>query len=106
MIARKPSQQGVQVDLDSGEVWVDGTRVPTLTNLEYRLLLLIYGRLGKICDKYEVVEAVWGEEYLDQVDDARIEKLVSRVRQKIEPDDANPRYLVTVRGRGYKLAAS
>jgi DNA-binding winged helix-turn-helix (wHTH) protein len=106
MIARKPSQQGVQVDLDSGEVWVDGARVPTLTNLEYRLLLLLYGRLGKICDKYEVVEAVWGEEYLDQVDDARIEKLVSRVRQKIEPDAANPRYLVTVRGRGYKLAAS
>jgi two-component system response regulator RegX3 len=69
-------------------------------------LLLLYGRLGKICDKYEVVEAVWGEEYLDQVDDARIEKLVSRVRQKIEPDAANPRYLVTVRGRGYKLAAS
>ena len=55
---------------------------PTLTNLEYRLLLLLYGRLGKICTKYEVVEAVWGEEYIDEVDDARIEKLISRLRQK------------------------
>jgi DNA-binding winged helix-turn-helix (wHTH) protein len=103
-VARKPIQNGVQVDLDSGEVWVDGTQVPTLTNLEYRLLLLLYGRLGKICDKYEVVEAVWGEDYIDQVDDARIEKLVSRLRQKIEPDAASPRYLLTIRGRGYKLA--
>jgi hypothetical protein len=102
-VARQPARQGVQVDLDSGEAWVDGAPVPTLTNLEYRLLLLLYGRLGKICDKYDVVEAVWGEEYLDEVDDARIEKLVSRLRQKIEPDVANPRYLITVRGRGYKL---
>jgi hypothetical protein len=102
-IARGASRNGVQVDPESGEVWVEGTRVPELTNLEYRLLLLLYGRLGKICTKYEVVQAVWGEEYIDEVDDARIEKLISRLRQRIEPDAANPRYLITVRGRGYKL---
>jgi len=101
--ARRPGRTGVQVDPDSGEVWVNGVQVPTLTNLEYRLLLLLYGRLGKICTKYDVVEAVWGEDYIDEVDDARIEKLISRLRQKIEPDPANPRYLITVRGRGYKL---
>jgi DNA-binding winged helix-turn-helix (wHTH) protein len=102
-VTRRPVRNGLQVDPESGDVWVDGTRIPTLTNLEYRLLLLLYGRLGKICTKYEVVEAVWGEEYIDEVDDARIEKLISRLRQKIEPDVANPRYLITVRGRGYKL---
>ena len=101
--ARHPAYNGLQLDPDSGEVWVEGAKVPTLTNLEYRLLLLVYGRLNKICSKYDVVEAVWGEEYIDEVDDARIEKLVSRLRQKIEPAPSNPRYLVTVRGRGYKL---
>jgi DNA-binding response OmpR family regulator len=60
--------------------------------------------MDKICDKYQIVEAVWGEEYIDEVDDARIEKLVSRLRKKIEPDPNEPRYLLTVRGRGYKLA--
>ena len=85
-------------------MWVNGEKIPTLTNLEYRLLLLLYGRIGKIVTKYEVVEAVWGEDYIDDVDDARIEKLVSRLRQKIEPDPANPKHLHTVRGRGYKLA--
>lgn len=104
-VARRPQPQGIRLDPDSGEAWANGQQIPTLTNLEYRLLLLLYGRMGKICTKYEVVEAVWGDEYIDEVDDARIEKLVSRLRQKVEPDPANPRYLQTIRGRGYKLIA-
>lgn len=95
--------RGVRVDVESGEVTVDGRPVPMLTDLEYRLLLLLYGRMDKLCDKYQIVEAVWGQEYIDEVDDARIEKLVSRLRAKLEPDPANPRYLLTLRGRGYKL---
>jgi hypothetical protein len=102
---RQPARAGVWVDVDAGEAWVDGERVPSLTDLEYRLLLLLYGRLGKICDKYQIVEAVWGQDYIDEVDDARVEKLISRLRSKIERDPANPKYLNTVRGRGYKLAA-
>jgi hypothetical protein len=103
-VTRRPGPAGIRLDPDSGEVWVQGVQVPTLTNLEYRLLLLLYGRLGKICSKYDVVEAVWGEDYIDEVDDARIEKLISRLRQKIEPDPNTPRFVLTIRGRGYKLA--
>jgi hypothetical protein len=100
---RRRRYEGVRLDVESGNVWVDGKQTSALTDLEYRLLLLLYGRLNKICDKYQIVEAVWGEEYIDQVDDARIDKLLSRLRSKIEPDPRNPRYLLTVRGRGYKL---
>ena len=95
--------EGIWLDVDAGDVWVDGQQAPTLTELEYRLLQTLYGRLEKICDKYLIVESVWGQEYIDQVDDARIEKLVSRLRSKIEPDASAPSYLITVRGRGYKL---
>ena len=95
--------EGIWVDVDAGDVWVDGQPAPTLTELEYRLLQTLYGRLDKLCDKYLIVESVWGQEYIDTVDDARIEKLVSRLRTKIEPDPSQPRYLVTVRGRGYRL---
>lgn len=98
-------QRGVRVDTDSGEVWVDGIAVESLTDLEYRLLLLLYGRLDKICDKYQIVETVWGEDYIDNVDDARIEKLVSRLRAKLEAYPDAARYLLTVRGRGYKLSS-
>jgi len=103
-LTRRQRHEGVRVDVESGSVWVDGRQTSTLTDLEYRLLLLLYGRLNQICDKYQIVEAVWGEDYIDQVDDARIDKLLSRLRTKIEQDPRNPRYLITVRGRGYKLA--
>ena len=93
------------MDIDAGTVWVSGQNVEALTDLEYRLLLLLYGRIGKICDKFQIVEAVWGQEYLGDVDDARIEKLVSRLRLKLEPDPAQPLYISTVRGRGYRLNA-
>ena len=46
--------------------------------------------------------AVWGEGYLDEIDDARVEKLVSRLRSKIEHDPERPTIVVTVRGVGYK----
>lgn len=102
-LIQEGAAKGILVDVDAGAAWVDGVRVPTLTDLEYRLLLLLYGRLDKICDKYQIVKSVWGESYMDQVDDARIEKLVSRLRAKLERDPSNPKYLITMRGRGYKL---
>lgn len=105
-LTRRRRHEGVRVDVESGTVWVNGRQTPTLTDLEYRLLLLLYGRLNKICDKYQIVESVWGEEYIDQVDDARIDKLLSRLRAKVEPDPSNPRYIITVRGRGYKLVTA
>jgi hypothetical protein len=102
---RRREPRGVRIDVEAGDVWVDGRLAPVLTELEYKLLLLLYGNLGKICDKYKVVESVWGESYIDEVDDARIEKLVSRLRDKIEPNPQEPRYVITVRGRGYKLVS-
>ena len=97
------SAEGVHLDPDAGDVWVDGARIPVLTDLEFRLLALLYERLDKLTDKYRIVTGVWGEDYLGDVDDARVEKLISRLRSKIKADPANPRYLVTQRGRGYKL---
>lgn len=102
---RRREPQGVRIDVEAGDVWVNEKLAPVLTELEYKLLLLLYGHLGKICDKYRVVESVWGESYIDEVDDARIEKLVSRLRDKIEPNPQDPRYVITVRGRGYKLVS-
>ncbi len=99
-----PMGGALWLDAERGEVLVDGRPVETLTNLEYRLVELLFARRDRIIDKYQIVTGVWGEEYIDEVDDARIEKLVSRVRQKIESDPSAPRFLTTIRGRGYRLA--
>jgi DNA-binding winged helix-turn-helix (wHTH) protein len=100
------AEEGVHLDTDSGDVWVDGVRIPVLTDLEFRLLSLLYERRDKLTDKYRIVTAVWGESFLGEIDDARVEKLVSRLRGKIEADPASPRYLLTQRGRGYKLVST
>lgn len=97
---------GIWIDRDAGDVWIAGEPIAPLTELEFRLLCLLHERLDKLTDKFQIVETVWGVNYLDEVDDARIEKLVSRLRAKVEPDPSTPRYIVTVRGRGYKLTSA
>jgi len=97
-------KQGVFVDEQSGDVWVRGNLLePPLAELEYRLLAYLYKKCNQICSRYNIVLAVWGEEYIEKVDDARIDQLVRRVRLRIEPDPAHPRYIETVRGRGYRF---
>ncbi|HEY3289154.1 MAG TPA: winged helix-turn-helix domain-containing protein [Anaerolineae bacterium] len=102
-LMRPAAERGVRVDIESGEVFVDGRRLEQLTELEYKLIVLLNGRANRIVDKYAIVTDVWGEKFIEEVDDARIEKLVSRLRAKLEPNAEEPRYLITVRGRGYKL---
>ena len=95
---------GIHVDDESGEVSVNGRQID-LTALEYQLLKLLFENSNRIVDKYQIVQDVWGDDGLLEVDDARIEKLISRLRQKVEPDPSNPVYIVTVRGRGYRLVS-
>jgi len=96
-------EQGIWVDQDSGDVWVEGKRIEPLTRLEYDLLSLLYEHRGKICGKYRIVEEVWSDRYIDVVGDSRIAKLVDRLREKVEPDPPHPHYIITIHGRGYRL---
>lgn len=104
-LTQQPQARGVYVDVDAGIAYVEGKRVEDLTDLEFRLLTFLYGRMDRVCDKYSIVENVWGQQFIDEVDDARVEKLVSRLRAKIEPEPSKSRYVLSVRGRGYKLVS-
>ncbi|MCE7938964.1 hypothetical protein DCC79_00675 [bacterium] len=97
-----PSPHGLWIDPKLGEVTVNGRRVESLTALEYSLLRLLYGQSGRLCSKEEIIRQVWGEEFMGGDDDSRVEKLISRLRRKIEPVPNRPQYLRTVRGRGYR----
>ncbi|MFQ5340253.1 MAG: winged helix-turn-helix domain-containing protein [Anaerolineae bacterium] len=93
--------KGLEMDIDTGVVWVHGQRVDGLTPMEFRLLELLYKNAGRVCPKYEIWQAVWPE-FEEGMADYPIQKLVSRLRQKIEPNPSQPRYILTARGRGYK----
>jgi len=89
------------VDASSGNIWVNRKPV-SLSPKEQALFDLLYRNAGKPIGKSQIAEAVWPE-YRLQVFDYQIESLVKRLREKIEPDPANPALIVTMHGRGYKL---
>ena len=77
---------------------VNGERVK-LTPREFRLFALLIEKTGRILSHRELLERVWGWEYTDDLDYVRI--YISHLRQKIEPDPALPKYIITEPGVGY-----
>ena len=85
---------------DEGVVRLAGDEVH-LTRTEFRLLVELASSPGKVMSREDLLERVWARDYFD--DERLVDVHVRRLRTKIEPDPANPRYVVTVRGMGYKL---
>ena len=79
----------------------------SLTAKEHLLLNHFRQHADQICDKETLIQAVWPEDqiYEQGVRDDSLAQLVRRLRQKIEPDPKNPRFIETVRGRGYQFRA-
>ena len=91
----------LHVDQAARRVAVD-ERAVELSDKEYALLIFLYDRADRICSKEEISRAVWPN-YLGDVFDYQVESLIKRLRQKLEPDAEEPRLILTVRGRGYRL---
>ena len=86
------------VDVAERKVIVNGERVK-LTPREFRLFALLVENGGRILTHKQILEKVWGWEYTDDLDYVRI--YISHLRQKLEPDPALPRYIITESGVGY-----
>jgi hypothetical protein len=100
----EPPPAGIRVDAVSGNAYVDGKLIsPPLTAHQFSLLRLLYENRGSICDFDTIIKAVFGQEYMEVVDDQRIAQLVSRLRKRVEPDGRPWRYIRTVHGRGLTL---
>ena len=72
-----------------------------LTKTEFKLLVELSENPGKVLSREQLLERVWGYGYFG--DGRLVDVHIRRLRTKIENDPANPRYVVTVRGMGYKL---
>jgi two-component system, OmpR family, alkaline phosphatase synthesis response regulator PhoP len=90
----------IEVDLGGQVVRRKGREV-SLTAKEFELLRFMISRPGKVHTRETILKQVWGFNYFGTA--RTIDNFVNRLRQKIEDDAENPRYILTVRGSGYKF---
>lgn len=90
----------LNVDLQRRHVFVNGEKVH-LTPTEFKLLVVLLENAGRVVPQRELLEKVWGVEYIDDVYYPRV--YVSQLRHKIEPDPAAPIYILTEHRVGYRF---
>ena len=91
------------IDLAAGVVKIAGNEIH-LSPIEHKLLMLLATKPGKIFTQRQLLSEIWGSEYVDDTHYLRIH--MGRLRAKIEKTSAEPEYLLTELGIGYRLAIS
>jgi DNA-binding response OmpR family regulator len=94
------SAQGLTIDLARRVVEVGGNRVQ-LTYVEFELLRILASHPGRVYSRRMLLEALWGG--ADYREPRTIDVHVRHLREKLEPDPAEPEYILTVRGVGYRF---
>ncbi len=89
-------EPGLRADLTTRQVYVDGVQLdPPLSTKQFDLLWFLHQNRGRVVSKDEIAQAVWPEAQGD-VYDANIDRMISRVRSRIEPgSEDNPRFIHT-----------
>lgn len=90
----------LSIDLQRRHVHVNGERVH-LTPTEFKLLVVLLENAGRVVPQRDLLEQVWGPEYIDDVYYPRV--YISQLRRKIEHDPANPAYILTEHRVGYRF---
>jgi YD repeat-containing protein len=91
----------LEIAVDAGAVRVGGVEVH-LTKTEFLLLCELAANAGRVLSREALLERVWSYDYFG--DGRLVDVHIRRLRTKIEPDPANPIYVLTVRGLGYRMA--
>ncbi|MDQ3249170.1 MAG: FHA domain-containing protein [Chloroflexota bacterium] len=95
---------GLRLDKETRQVWVNGILAdPPLSLHQYRLLEALWDSGGGVVTREQIIEAVWPEASSEGVSEQAIDALVRRLRERIAETDDEFRYIVTVRGHGFRL---
>ena len=94
------SAHGLNIDLGRRTVEIDG-RAVQLTYVEFELLRTLAGHPGRVYSRRMLLESLWGA--ADYREPRTIDVHVRHLREKLEPDPAEPEYILTVRGVGYRF---
>ncbi len=92
----------VRMDVERHVVTVNGAPIQ-LPLKEFELLELLLRNSGRVLTRLQLIDRVWGSDYVG--DTKTLDVHIKRLRAKVEPDPGVPRYIVTVRGLGYKFDA-
>jgi DNA-binding winged helix-turn-helix (wHTH) protein len=88
----------------SRRVWINDQEVlPPLSVSQFSLLELLYDRQGRVINRKELIESVWGEEDAIGVSEQALDALVRRLRDRLAAIDPTHTYIVTIRGHGLRL---
>jgi two-component system response regulator RegX3 len=90
----------IELDIDAHMVRVGG-EVAELRPKEFELLESLMRRRNRLAARHTLIDEVWGPSYFG--DTKTLDVHIKRLRQKLEPDPSHPRFIVTVRGLGYKF---
>jgi DNA-binding response OmpR family regulator len=100
--AHQPSRAtkigGLEIDRRTFQARLDGELL-SLTATEFRLLEFLMNRCGVVFSREQLLDAVWGQDRA--ITDRTVDVYILRLKQKIERDPVNPRYIHSVRGFGY-----
>lgn len=100
-VSQSISIDGLTINTSSNEVILDGKEV-ILTEIEYRILLIMAQHRKKIFSSQNLYESVWKEPYFYSCNNT-VMVHIRNLRRKLENDPQNPRYIKTVWGRGYRI---
>lgn len=95
---------GLRLDPETRQIWINGTLAdPPLSLHQYRLLEALWDSGGGVVTREQIVDAVWPEASGEGVSEQAIDALVRRLRERLAEIDDEFRYVVTVRGHGFRL---
>ncbi|MBN2252319.1 MAG: response regulator transcription factor, partial [Kosmotogaceae bacterium] len=97
---KKILARDLEIDTEKYEVRVRN-RMVSLTPLEFELLRFLAENEGKVFSRDVLLDKLWGYDYYG--DTRTVDVHIRRLRTKIEEDASNPKYIITVRGKGYKF---
>ena len=92
------------LDTRSRRVWLNGKEVlPPLSVPQFRLLQILYEQEGRVVERQDLINYIWGEEEAIGVSEQAFDALVRRLRDRLTLDDSSHVFIVTVRGHGLRL---
>lgn len=92
--------EGLVIDYEKRKIIIDGEEVH-LTPIEYRILLLLTANRGKVLTHNYIIKEIWG--YNGEMEAGNLRVFMATLRRKIEKEPANPRFILTEIGVGYRF---